>query len=104
MRRRLLRLLPWLIGVALLALSIRAVSIEDLLDTLARLRPWQFVVLAAANAVVLATITGRWWILLWGVGHRLPFGALFGYRLAAFGQSQGGRHWRQRGKRRQQPQ
>ena len=87
MRRRLLRLLPWLIGVALLALSIRAASIEDLLATLARLRPWQFVVLAVANAVVLATITGRWWILLWGVGYRLPFRALFGYRLAAFGLS-----------------
>ena len=85
--RRLLRLLPWLIGAALLALSIRAVSIPDLLATLARLRPWQLAVLAVVNAVVLATITGRWWILLWGVGYRLPFRPLFGYRLAAFGLS-----------------
>lgn len=87
MRRRLLRLLPWLIGAALLALSIRAVSVAELLTTLARLRLWQFVALAAANAVVLATITGRWWILLCGIGYRLPFRALFAYRLAAFGLS-----------------
>lgn len=87
MRRRLLRLLPWLIGAALLALSIRAVSVAELLATLARLRLWQFVALAAANAVVLATITGRWWILLCGIGYRLPFRALFAYRLAAFGLS-----------------
>ena len=87
MTRRLLRLLPWLIGVGLLILSVRAVSVTELLATLARLRPWQLVALAAANAVVLATITGRWWILLWGVGYRLPFRALFAYRLAAFGLS-----------------
>lgn len=87
MKHRLLRVLPWLIGAGLLALSIRAVSVTDLLATLARLRLWQLFALAAANAVVLATITGRWWILLWGVGYRLPFRALFVYRLAAFGLS-----------------
>jgi len=87
MRRRLLRLLPWLIGAALLALSIRAVSVTELLATLAHLRVWQLLVLVVANVVVLATITGRWWILLWGVGYRLPLLSLFTYRLAAFGLS-----------------
>jgi uncharacterized protein (TIRG00374 family) len=86
-RKRLLSVLPWLLGAALLILSIGAVSLEEVIATLRALRPAQIVVLIVANVFVLATITGRWWLLLRGVNHRLPLRSLFTYRLAAFGLS-----------------
>jgi uncharacterized protein (TIRG00374 family) len=86
-RQRFLRLLPWLFGAALLALIVRAVSLEEIVATLRQLQWWQILVLIVANALVLLTITGRWWVLLNGLGHTLPFRPLFIYRLAAFGLS-----------------
>lgn len=86
-RRRLLRLLPWVLGAALLVWGIRFVSLDEVVAILRRLQLWQIAVLIAANAVVLATISARWWWLLAGAGHRLPFLSLMGYRVAAFGLS-----------------
>lgn len=86
-RRFLLRTLPWVIGLGLLALSIRAVSLEAIIATLRRLHGWQLVVLVIANIAVLAAFTGRWWFLLRGMGYKLPFMSVFGYRLSAFGVS-----------------
>ncbi|MCE7988049.1 MAG: UPF0104 family protein [Caldilinea sp. CFX5] len=40
--------------------------------------------LVAANLLVLLTLAGRWWLFLFGLGHRLPFLALLRYRIAAF--------------------
>jgi uncharacterized protein (TIRG00374 family) len=40
--------------------------------------------LVAANLLVLITLAGRWWLFLYGLGHRLPFLALLRYRIAAF--------------------
>ena len=73
MRRRLLRLLPWVLGAALLVWGIRFVSLDEVVAILRRLHLWQIAVLVVANAVVLATISARWWLLLAGAGHRLPF-------------------------------
>jgi uncharacterized protein (TIRG00374 family) len=86
-RQRLLRFLPWLFGAALLALIIRSVSLAEIVATLQALQLWQILVLVVANVLVLLTITGRWWILLSGLGHSLPLMPLFIYRLAAFGLS-----------------
>lgn len=86
-RQRLLRILPWVAGVALLVLIIRLVSLEQVIATLGQLQLWQIGVLIVINAFILATITGRWWILLHGVGYSIPFMSLFIYRLAAFGLS-----------------
>ncbi len=86
-RRRVLAVLPWLLGAALLALIVRAVSIEEVLPILRQLHVEQLLFLALLNAFILLTITGRWWLLLRGLGHRPPFAALFAYRLAAFGLS-----------------
>lgn len=86
-RRRALAVLPWLIGAALLFLIVRSVSLADVVATLKQLRPYQIVVLVVINSFVLITITGRWWVLLHGLGHRVPFLPLFAYRLAAFGLS-----------------
>lgn len=86
-RRNLLRSLPWVIGVGLLILIIRSISIADVVAALSRLQLWQIGALLLANALILVTITGRWWILLRGLGHHVPFLPLFIYRLGAFGLS-----------------
>jgi uncharacterized protein (TIRG00374 family) len=39
------------------------------------------------NGLVLVLLTGRWWLILRGLGYRLPFGMTMGHRLAAFGVS-----------------
>jgi len=87
MKRALLRLAPWLLGAALMAVIVRTVPFDEAVGALRRLRPWEVAVLIAANGLVLFTITGRWWFLLRGQGHRVPFPTLFGYRLAVFGLS-----------------
>ncbi len=46
-----------------------------------------YLLLAAANALVIITFSGRWWLFLVGQGYRLPYLKLVGYRLAAFGVS-----------------
>jgi len=86
-RRAFLRLLPWLLGVGLLLLIVRAISFEEVLTILRRLRLWQIAVLAVVNGFVLLTLAGRWWVLLRGQGYRVPFDLLLGYRLAVFGLS-----------------
>jgi uncharacterized protein (TIRG00374 family) len=86
-RRRLLRILPWVIGVFLVAWMVRSVSLASVVDTLRQLQWWQLVVLIILNLIVLVTICGRWWVLLAGEGYRLPFRQVFGYRMAVFGVS-----------------
>lgn len=86
-RRAFPRLLPWLLGAGLLLLIVRAISFEEVLTILRRLRLWQIAILILANGFVLLTLAGRWWVLLRGQGYRVPFGPLLGYRLAVFGLS-----------------
>lgn len=86
-RQFFLRVLPWLVGAGLLILIFRSVSIDEVIEVLRRLQLWQIGALLIANAFILLTITGRWWILLGGLGHNVPFLPLFIYRLAAFGLS-----------------
>ena len=86
-RQRLLRALPWLIGIALFVWVLRTVSLTEVWQVLQQLRLWEIAVLVVVNAAVLVAITGRWWLLLVGLGYRVPFGRLFTYRLAVFGLS-----------------
>ncbi len=76
-RQNFLRVLPWLVGAGLLILIIRSVSIDEVIAVLRRLQFWQIGALLIANAFILVTITGRWWILLGGLGHNVPFLPLF---------------------------
>lgn len=87
MKRKLWRVAPWLLGLALLTVIVRAISVADVVAVLRRLRAWEIAVLLAANGVVLVTITGRWWFLLRGQGYRVPLANLLGHRLAVFGLS-----------------
>ncbi len=79
--------LPWLTAVLLLAWVVRAVPLTAVLETLRDLTWRQVGTLVVLNGVALVWLTGRWWLLLWGMGWRLPLGMAVGHRLAAFGVS-----------------
>lgn len=86
-RRRLAQLLTWLFALVLVVWVITSVSWAETWAALRRIEARQLLVLAVANVLVLVAMTGRWWLLLRGLGFRLPFARLFGFRLAAFGLS-----------------
>lgn len=86
-RRRALGLLPWVVGLALLVWLIRSVSLTEVAATLRRLNAAQIVALIVLNALVLLTLTARWWLLLRGQGYRISLPALLEYRLSVFGLS-----------------
>ena len=71
----------------LLGLVLRIVPLTAVLHSLKQLIPQQIIVLIGLNALVLVLLTARWWLILWGLGYKLPFGLTVGHRLAAFGVS-----------------
>lgn len=87
MKRRFWQLGIWVVALAVLWLVVRSVPLREVIWTLGQLRGWQLVLLALLNGLVLLALNGRWWLLLRGLGHELPFGSLLGHRLAAFGVS-----------------
>jgi uncharacterized protein (TIRG00374 family) len=86
-RKRLISIVFWLVAFALLWWVLRTVSLTAVLQSLQQLQLWQILVLVVLNALVLVLLTGRWWLILWGLGYKLPFGPILGHRLAAFGVS-----------------
>ena len=86
-RKRLISIVAWLVALFLLWLVLRTVPLTAVLLSLQQLKLWQIGVLVLLNLLVLALLTGRWWLILWGLGHKLPFGLTLGHRLAAFGVS-----------------
>jgi glycosyltransferase 2 family protein len=82
--RRLRRHLLWLVAVLLLALTLRAAPLAAVASALGRLDGAAILLLALANAVVLITLSGRWWLMLKGEGYSLPYLSLVGHRLAVF--------------------
>lgn len=83
--KRLLWALPWLLAVGLFLFVLRFVSFTAVIQTIQHLQFWQLFLLIGLNAIILVLLTGRWWLLLRGLGQLLPFGLTFGHRLAAFG-------------------
>ncbi|MCB8977418.1 MAG: flippase-like domain-containing protein [Ardenticatenaceae bacterium] len=77
----------WLAAGLLLWLVVRSVPLREVGRLLADLHGWQLGVLVLLNGLVLLVLNGRWWALLRGLGYQLPFAALLGHRLAAFGVS-----------------
>jgi uncharacterized protein (TIRG00374 family) len=77
----------WLAALALLFWVLRSVPLKAALHSIQQLQAEQLLVLLLLNGLVLAFFTGRWWLILWGLGYKLPFGMLMGHRLAAFGVS-----------------
>ncbi|GJM41056.1 MAG: hypothetical protein DHS20C20_13380 [Ardenticatenaceae bacterium] len=87
MKRRFGKAFIWGVALLVLWLVVRSVPLREVGRTLALLRGWQLAVLLFLNGLVLLGLNGRWWLLLRGLGYKLPFGALLGHRLAAFGVS-----------------
>ena len=52
------------------------------LGGITRLGGWQLVLLLLANGMILLLMNGRWWLILSGQGHTLPYLTLTAYRLA----------------------
>ncbi len=77
----------WLLlalALGLLWLTLRTIPLTEVWAQLSQLRLDQLAVLAAANVLVLATFSLRWWILLYAQGYTVPYHKLMGYRLATF--------------------
>jgi uncharacterized membrane protein YbhN (UPF0104 family) len=67
--------------------ALREVPLIDIWASLRALRGWQIALLLLINAVVIALMAARWWIIVRAENRRIPFLPLVGYRLAAFGLS-----------------
>ncbi|WP_420629004.1 lysylphosphatidylglycerol synthase transmembrane domain-containing protein [Candidatus Leptofilum sp.] len=87
MKKRFGKAFIWGVALLVLWLVVRSVPLREVGRTLALLQGWQLVVLLFLNGLVLLGLNGRWWLLLRGLGYKLPFGSLLGHRLAAFGVS-----------------
>lgn len=72
------------LALGLLWLTLRNVPLSAVAAQLAQLRAGEVTALIAANLLVLATFSARWWLLLYAQGYRLPYHKLMGYRLSAF--------------------
>jgi uncharacterized protein (TIRG00374 family) len=81
------RYLIWLAAPLLLIWVLRSVSLRDAWAVLAGLGLAQILILLLANALVLLTLSGRWWLILRAQGYSVSYLTLVGYRLAAFGVS-----------------
>jgi glycosyltransferase 2 family protein len=84
-KRKLTRWLWPALALLLLFWVLRAVELREVWQTLRALDLQELGVLALVNALILITLTGRWWLLLAGLGYTIPFFRLVSYRLAAFG-------------------
>ena len=77
----------WLLlalALGLLWLTLRTIPLTEVWAQLSQLRLDEIALLIAANVLVLATFSARWWILLYAQGYALPYHKLMGYRLATF--------------------
>jgi glycosyltransferase 2 family protein len=74
----------WLAALVLFWWVLRQVPLTAVFLSLLELTAGQIIVLVLLNGLVLALLTGRWWLILWGLGYKLPFGMTMGHRLAAF--------------------
>lgn len=79
------RRLLFVAAIGLLAWSLSAVTAADVGQVLRELRPTELLALVLLNTLILATLSARWWLLLYAQGHTIPFLRLITYRLTAFG-------------------
>lgn len=71
----------------LLYWALRSVLLIDIWETIKQLRLRQIIILLLINAVVIALMAARWWIIVRADNHSVPILPLAGYRLSAFGVS-----------------
>jgi len=85
---RLLRVLAVysLLGL-LLYFALRNAPFVEIWEALKGLQISQITILLIINAVVIAAMTARWWIIVRAENPSIPFSTLIGYRLSVFGVS-----------------
>ena len=86
-KKWLFRVIPWFIALLLLVWVLQAVPLADTWSAMQQLQWQQILLLVGINGLILLLLNSRWWIILRGHGQRIPFFALFGYRMATFGLS-----------------
>ena len=72
---------------SLLWWALRNVPYIEIWNALKQLEVWQIGVLLVFNALVLAAMTARWWVIIRAEYPSIPFLQLVRYRLAVFGLS-----------------
>lgn len=86
-QRNLLVTQAILLGVAalLLWLALRTVSWGEIVSILREVNPRGLLLIALLDLGILFCITARWWLLLDGFGHRIPYWRAVRYRTTIFG-------------------
>lgn len=74
----------YLLAPGLLWLAVRSLDWPALLGGLQKLELTEIAILALVNLGILVALSGRWWILLRGLGHPISLFNLTIYRVAAF--------------------
>ena len=77
----------YIILAALLWWALRNIPLGEIWTTLRQMQLWQIILLLSLNALVIALMTARWWIIVRAENRQIPFLPLTGYRLSAFGMS-----------------
>jgi uncharacterized membrane protein YbhN (UPF0104 family) len=77
-------MLIWIVLPALLVWALRDIPLAEIRRQFSQLNLGQVLALAGLNILILLLLTGRWWLILMAQGQRLPYLALFRYRMAAF--------------------
>ena len=83
----ILRPLWSLVLAALLYFALRNAPLSDIWQTLIQLNIQQIAVIVVLDALVIAAMTARWWIIVRAENPSVPFFPLIGYRLSVFGLS-----------------
>ena len=76
--------LLWIAVPILLAVALRGVPLRSIGEVLARLTVGQVAILLLVNGVALLVFSGRWALILRGLGFTQPLLALVAYRVAGF--------------------
>lgn len=91
MSEKILRILRTLVVYGLLGSllwwALRNVPLIEIWESIKQLRIGQIVLLLLINAIVVALMAARWWIIVRAENREVPFLPLVGYRLTAFGVS-----------------
>lgn len=72
------------VALFLLWLMVRGVSWSDVLATFRSISLGWVVAIILVTALVHVLTTARWWFLLWGFDHKLPFWPMIRYRLTIY--------------------
>ena len=73
--------------IVLLYFALRNAPLTDIWKTLQQLTLQQISIILLLNALVISSMTARWWIIVRAENSSVPFMSMVGYRLSVFGLS-----------------